>query len=294
MAMATAIDAFIWACTLDVAVPKPGNVSMASPGHGMVAQQFIASARAAAAPLCEPGAAVGRRIEGAVRASWAAAGCNTNLGIVLLCAPIAVAWERCATPALPTALALRDMLHRVTRTLTVDDAHAAYRAIAHANPGGLGRAPAQDVAAEPSIDLRAAMALAADRDRIARQYEQGFDELFGLGLPAFQQGLAHSVAAALLGTYLHWLASGPDSHIVRKHGAAVAQTVTAEALVQRSEWLAKGGPVGSHALSSWDTQLKTRDINPGTSADLTVATAFIAACLDPSLVSRSTDGALVA
>jgi triphosphoribosyl-dephospho-CoA synthase len=186
------------------------------------------------------------------------------------------------------------MLHRVTQALTVDDARAAYRAIAHANPGGLGRAPAQDVAAEPSIDLRAAMALAADRDRIARQYAQGFDELFGLGLPAFQQGLAHGVAAALLGTYLHWLASGPDSHIMRKHGAALAQTVTAEALVRRDEWLAKGGPVGSHALSSWDTQLKTRGINPGTSADLTVATAFVAACLDPSLVSRPIDGTLVA
>jgi triphosphoribosyl-dephospho-CoA synthase len=290
--MATDIDAFLWACRLDVAVPKPGNVSIASPGHRMVADQFIASAAAAAAPLCEPRAAVGRRIEGAVRASWAAAGCNTNLGIVLLCAPIAAARECCAMPPAPTAL--QDMLHRVTQALTVDDARAAYRAIAHANPGGLGRAPAQDVAAEPSIDLRAAMALAADRDRIARQYAQGFDEVFAQGLPAFQQGLDHGIPAAVLGTYLHWLASGPDSHIVRKHGAALAQTVTAEAAVLCREWRVQGHLAGSHALSSWDTQLKTRGINPGTSADLTVATLFVAACLDPSLVSRSTDGTLVA
>jgi len=285
-------NAFVWACTLDVAVPKPGNVSIASPGHRMVADQFIASAAAAAAPLCEPGAAVGRRIEGAVRASWAAAGCNTNLGIVLLCAPIAAAWERCAMRVAPTAL--QDMLHRVTLGLTVDDARAAYRAIAHANPGGLGRAPAQDVAEEPRIDLRAAMALAADRDRIARQYAQGFDELFRLGLPAFQQGRDQGIPVAVLGTYLRWLASGPDSHIVRKHGAALAQTVTADAAVLRDEWLAHGSLAGSKALSSWDTQLKTRGINPGTSADLTVATLFVAACLDPSLVSRSMDGALVA
>ena len=290
--MVTAIDAFLWACRLDVAVPKPGNVSIASPGHRMTADQFIASAAAAAAPLCEPGAPVGRRIEGAVRASWAAAGCNTNLGIVLLCAPIALAWERCAMPAVPTAL--QDMLHRVTLGLTVDDARAAYRAIAHANPGGLGRAPAQDVAAEPSIDLRAAMALAADRDRIACQYAQGFDELFKLGLPAFQQGLDQGIPVAVLSTYLRWLASGPDSHIVRKHGAALAQTVTVDAAVLRGEWLAQGCLAGSNALSSWDTQLKTRGINPGTSADLTVATLFVAACLDPSLVSRSMDGALVA
>ena len=286
------VDAFTWACTLDVVVPKPGNVSIASPGHGMTADQFTGSAQAAAGPLCEPGAAVGWRIEGAVRASWAAAGCNTNLGIVLLCAPIAAACESCAMPA--SAPALQDMLHRVTQGLTVDDARAAYRAIAHANPGGLGRAPTQDVAAEPSIDLRAAMTLAADRDRIARQYAQGFDELFLQGLPAFHQALDHGLAAAVLGTYLHWLASGPDSHIVRKHGAALAQTVTTEAAVLCAEWRAQGCPAGCSALSSWDTQLKTRGINPGTSADLTVATLFVAACLDPSLVSRSTNGALVA
>ena len=76
--------AFVAACTLDVAVRKPGNVSLASPGHGMQAQQFIDSAHAAAAPLCTAGATVGWRIEHAVAASWAAAGCNTNLGIVLL------------------------------------------------------------------------------------------------------------------------------------------------------------------------------------------------------------------
>ena len=286
------VEAFIWACTLDVAVPKPGNVSFASPGHGMTAAQFIASAQAAAGLLCEPGAAVGRRIEGAVRASWAAAGCNTNLGIVLLCAPIAAASECCAGPA--SALALQDMLHRVTQGLTVDDASKAYRAIAHANPGGLGRAPDQDVAAEPSIDLRAAMALAADRDRIACQYAQGFGELFGLGLPLLHRGLQQGLAAAVLDTYLGWLASGPDSHILRKHGAALAQTVTAEAAALRREWGAAGHLADSHALSSWDTQLKTRGINPGTSADLTVATLFIAACLDPSLVSRPTDGTLVA
>jgi triphosphoribosyl-dephospho-CoA synthase len=285
-------DAFTWACTLDVAVPKPGNVSFASPGHGMTAAQFIASAQAAAGPLCEPGATVGRRIEGAVQASWAAAGCNTNLGIVLLCAPIAVAREACATPA--SASGLQGMLHRVTQGLTVDDARRAYRAIAHANPGGLGRAPEQDVAAEPSIDLRAAMALAAGRDRIACQYAQGFGELFVLGLPAFLQGLARGLPAAVLGTYLHWLASGPDSHILRKHGAELAQTVTAQAAVLSVEWLAQGSSAGSSALSSWDTQLKTRGINPGTSADLTVATLFMAACLDPSLVSRPTEGAWVA
>jgi triphosphoribosyl-dephospho-CoA synthase len=96
--------AFLAACRLDVAVRKPGNVSVASPGHGMRAGQFIASAAAAAGPLFEPGAPVGRRIEQAVQASWSQAGCNTNLGIVLLCAPIAVAVERRGAGGLADAI----------------------------------------------------------------------------------------------------------------------------------------------------------------------------------------------
>ena len=47
---------FLRACELDVAVRKPGNVSRASPGHGMRAELFIASAQATAEALFEPGA----------------------------------------------------------------------------------------------------------------------------------------------------------------------------------------------------------------------------------------------
>lgn len=292
-------EAFVWACTLDVAVPKPGNVSLASPGHRMTGAQFIASAQAAAAPLCRTGAKVGARIEAAVQASWAAAQCNTNLGIVLLCAPIAAACERCTRPAAGTpAQQLRARLAQVLTALDVEDARAAYRGIAQANPGGLGRAPEQDVAAVPSIGLREAMALAAARDSIARQYAHGFAELFDFGWPAFQRGLVHDRAGelqrAVLATFLAWLARWPDSHIVRKHGAPLAQSVTAQAAALRDDWQAAGMPAWMNALSSWDTQLKTLGINPGTSADLTVATLFIAACLDPSLLARSTAGMVVA
>ena len=162
---------FLRACELDVAVRKPGNVSRASPGHGMRAEMFIASARAAAAALFEPGARVGERVEAAVEASWAAAGCNTNLGILLLCAPIALAVER--HPDAQTPQALRAAIEGVLADLDLADAEAAYRAIARAQPGGLGAAPSQDVREPPSVDLRAAMALAAPRDSIARQYRDG-------------------------------------------------------------------------------------------------------------------------
>ncbi len=172
-------DAFLRACALDVAVRKPGNVSLASPGHGMTATQFIASAQAAAPALFAPQQRVGHRIEAAVTASWAAAGCNTNLGIVLLCAPIAAAVERCSP-----ATSLRHALEAVLADLDRDDAAAAFRAITLAQPGGLGDAPAEDVRRPPTLGLREAMALAASRDSIARQYANGFADLFEIALPA--------------------------------------------------------------------------------------------------------------
>ena len=186
MTLERARTAFLCACRLDVAVRKPGNVSIASPGHGMDAALFVASGLAAAGPLFQPGIRVGARIEAAVEASFAAAGCNTNLGIVLLCAPIAAAVEQ--HPAARTAVDLRCALEAVLGGLDVDDARAAYRAIARANPGGLGEAPEEDVRHAPGIDLRRAMALAADRDSIARQYATGYADLFELALPLWPRG----------------------------------------------------------------------------------------------------------
>lgn len=276
---ATGPEAFLRACTLDVAVRKPGNVSHASPGHGMQAAQFIASAHAAAAHLFQPGARVGRRIEAAVSASWEAAGCNTNLGIVLLCAPLAAAAES------RHGGSLRQALQRTLQVLDIDDAAAAFRAITQANPGGLGDAPQQDVHAPPSIGLRDAMALAADRDRIARQYRDGFAELFDIGLAALPPAFPlmadadpRDAAPAVQAVYLAWLATHPDSHIVRKHGEAVAHSVMSAAQGWQARAAAHGGPLDADpAYIAWDEGLKARRINPGTSADLTVATLLLSA-----------------
>ncbi len=84
-------QAFIGACEDELRAPKPGNVHLFAGGHGMEAQDFIDSARAAAAPLSAADSSVGARILGAIEATWARVGKNTNLGIVLLCAPLAQA-----------------------------------------------------------------------------------------------------------------------------------------------------------------------------------------------------------
>ena len=276
---------FLRACTLDVAVRKPGNVSLASAGHGMQAEMFVASAQAAAGPLFQPGARVGARIEAAVAATWAVAGCNTNLGILLLSAPIALAVERFPDAASP--LRLRQAIEAVLAGLNLADAEAAYRAIANARPGGLGATTQQDVHQAPSIDLRAAMALAADRDSIAREYRDGYADLFDIGIPALGHGfslMAMSAAdkpcaeeiAAVQRLYLTLLSRFPDSHIVRIHGKAMAHIVMTAA----QAWLVRADLVAEIdtdvAFAAWDASLKADRVNPGTTADLTVATLLIA------------------
>lgn len=292
--MTDARSAFLRAAWLDVAVRKPGNVSVASAGHRMQADLFVRSAAASAAPLCMEGARVGARIEAAMRASWAAAGCNTNLGILLLCAPLARAAE--ALDGDRSVEALRASVGGVLDELDLDDARAAYRAIALANPGGLGSAPEEDVHAAPTIDLRGAMALAADRDFIARQYRDGYADLFdasqalGCGFSLDDVAVGDvpqaSIIDAVHRVFLHLLARHPDSHIVRKHGEAVAQNVMAAA----QPWQARASHgerlEGDPAFAAWDETLKAAGINPGTSADLTVAVLFAAGLTEADAPSR--------
>jgi triphosphoribosyl-dephospho-CoA synthase len=278
--------AYLWACALDVVVRKPGNVSVASAGHGMHAEQFITSAVVSADALFARDAGVGARIEGAVAATRAAVECNTNLGIVLLCAPLAAAADGATVL---TVTELRAHLRTTLGRLTLDDAHAAYRAIALANPGGLGAAAQQDVREPPSIDLRAAMQLAAARDRIARQYVDDFAEIFDLGLAEFDPARLDP-SGAMLAAYLVFLASAPDSHIVRKHGAALAHTVTEQAGAYLAEWRASGNTPSPSALAAWDERLKAAGLNPGTSADLAVACAFVAALTNPRLSEVAVPG----
>src|SRR5213078_2422118 len=103
---------------------------------------------------------------------------NTNLGIVLLLAPLARAI------AIDSAVdRIRDSLRRVLDNTTVAYAREVYAAIRCALPGGLGRAPEQDVAGEPTATLVEAMRLAADRDAIAREYATAFAITFGMAAP---------------------------------------------------------------------------------------------------------------
>lgn len=263
-------DAFLAACRGELQALKPGNVHVFAPGHNMDAALFEASAVAAAPFIAKSGATLGQRIEGAVMASLAVANCNTNLGIVLLCAPLAAAAEAGGAP-------LRVGLSRVLESSSLGDARAAYRAIAAANPAGLATAPEADVTAgAPHITLLQAMALARDRDSIANAYATDFEEVFGFGLPALTAARlsAPSPERAVTALHMALLAEFPDSHIVRKHGARSAGQVQDEAHELRASFIPSVDDDGFTRLLAFDASLKTRGLNPGTTADFVVATLF--------------------
>lgn len=270
--------AFREACRYDVLAFKPGNVSLRSPGHGMEADDFLRSAAAAAPCLLGPANRLGRDILGAVRATREAAGCNTNLGILLLAAPLLRAalplceagrWEGTGR-----ARALRGSLQGVLAATTRQDSADVFAAIRLANPAGLGSAPAEDVNGTPRLPLQHVMGLAAHRDRIAAQYVTAYRDVFALGLPRLERAMAGGVRLedAVTDCYLAFLSLRIDSHVLRKWGRRTAARVRAEAMAVTAALKACENRRRRMALlSTLDKALKRERLNPGTSADLTVA-----------------------
>lgn len=267
----TIAAAYLAACRAELQALKPGNVHVFAEGHRMSVRDFEQSAEVSAAPLSRQGARVGARVRGAVEATATAVGQNTNLGLVLLCAPLAAAAEIDAS--------LADALGAVLDGLDVQDAADVFAAIRLARPAGLGRARRFDVNEEPTVDLRAAMAEAAGCDRIARAYVTTYKDVFAVGLPALAAARERGLDEAWCATTVHlaYLARFPDTHIARKHGADHAETVRIEAerLVARLDFRSR--PV--ERLLAFDAALKAAGLNPGTSADFTVATLFADALL---------------
>ncbi|UHC14733.1 triphosphoribosyl-dephospho-CoA synthase [Methylobacterium currus] len=260
-------EAYRAACRAELAAIKPGNVHVHAAGHRMSVADFEASAALSAPPLAAAGARVGARIEGAVAATRAGVGQNTNLGIVLLCAPLAAAAERPGP--------LRPALAAVLADLDGTDAAGLYAAIRLANPGGLGRAGRHDVTTDAAPSVLTAMGEAASRDRIARAYVTGFEDLFATGLPALAAARRAGLTEPWTTTAVHlaFLTGFPDSHVARKFGPDTAERVRAEAEASlRGLVLGEGARA---ALLAHDAALKAAGLNPGTSADLTVATLFL-------------------
>lgn len=271
-------DEIAWAAQiaslLEVNACKPGNVNRLQNFQDCSFEDFLVSAVAIGPAFREAAdAPVGMTILRAVRDTQRLVGTNTNLGMLLLLAPLAKA----AAGGHPDGL--RTAVTEVLKTLTVADAQMAYEAIRLASPAGMGRVESGDVnEREVDITLLEAMRLAQDRDAVAREYVTGFAVTFEIGYPTlhklWQQG--SRVSEAILQTFLTLLAHVPDSLIARKNGMAVAERVSALA----REILERGGVFadsGRRDLARLDHTLRDPQhlMNPGTTADLVVAALFV-------------------
>jgi triphosphoribosyl-dephospho-CoA synthase len=271
-----------WACVLEATASKPGNVSPNRDFPTLRHEDFLQSA-AAIAPVLDraPHQPVGQTILECIQATRKVVNTNTNLGIVLLLAPLAAG----------------DDIAKTLSALTVDDAFNVYQAIRMAEPGGLGHVNGQDVALTPTVTLREAMALAADRDSIARQYVNNFADVFA-GAQHLHEWRAGSVSdrrsdsrlvvdggaierllrsltlptrleEAIIQLHLWFLARFPDSLVLRKRGKFEAlhlQGLAQEALADATHLT---------ALEAWFSA-KFPHRNPGTTADLVCASLFVA------------------
>jgi triphosphoribosyl-dephospho-CoA synthase len=259
------------ACLWEASARKAGNVHPAANFTDLTYMDFLMSA-AALAPVMALAAQdkVGGTVLRAVWFTRRVVRTNTNLGMALLLAPLATVGR---------SEELRTGLQRILESLDLLDARAVYAAIRLAVPGGLGTVDEQDVHAEPTLPLREVMALAQERDLVARQYVNGFREVLDDGVPALQRGLAAGLCLedAIIATHLEWMARHPDSLIARKRGPAEAE----EAGRRAGAVLAAGWPhsdVGRREFAALDAWLRAEGNarNPGTSADLVTACLFVA------------------
>ena len=264
-----AAKAFKAACLAELEALKPGNVHIFADGHGMVVQDFLHSAEASAQVIAQPELSVGERILHSIAATRQAVGQNTNLGIVLLCAPLIHA------ALYGTTGNLQQDLQEVLNGLSVADAELAFKAILLASPAGLGESEQHDVREQPRVTLLRAMCEAGDRDYIARQYANGYADIFDFGIGRYREALAkwERPAWATTAVYMAFLAEFADTHIVRKHGHTFAAKVQEKAGGLLQSMLALDNPKTClRDLLKFDAELKSEGLNPGTSADLTVAT----------------------
>jgi triphosphoribosyl-dephospho-CoA synthase len=259
------------ACIWEATARKPGNVSPVANFADLTYLDFLLSAAAIAPVFDKAGERrVGETILEAIRSTRQAVRTNTNLGIVLLLAPLA---------AVPAGHDLKTGIAAVLVNLDIEDARLAYEAIRLAQPGGLGSVRDQDVHAAPTQTLCEVMGVAAQRDGVARQYAGGFAEVFDEGIPALRSGIDRtgSVEGAIIYCYLQLLAHHPDTLIVRKRGSVEAE----EASRLARQVIDTGWPTGTDSgrkLADLDGWLRAQgnQRNPGTTADLVTACLFVA------------------
>lgn len=251
--------------------PKPGNVDRHREYDDLRFEQFMAGAVGALSGLrmAANGASVGTAFEQAIEGMSQQSGGNTQFGALLMLVPLV----RAAAAGRLTS----DGAAAVVEETTVEDACDFYRAFDHVDvavedpPEGIDAldvrrgSSAIEAIRERSLTLSDIMAVSAERDGVAAEWVSGFERSFEAATWLCSgDGPIYRRASRV---FLRLLASEPDTFIVTRNGEATAREATRQAQA------ALEGTEGPETLAE---EFVERDINPGTTADLTAAALFIA------------------
>lgn len=281
--------------------PKPGNVHRTADLEEMRFEHFISSSIAIGPTLLDVAErgfkagkgeikvgdiGVGAAIKGAIEETmkWQSDG-NTNLGIVMLLVPLtAAAGMTLAKEGKIDMKKLRMDLSEVLKSTTPEDALNTYDAILIANPEGLGKVGELDVRNESSkkeimekrISLYEIMKISSEWDNISKEWVTNMQITFEFGYPLLK-GLyekTKNMNTTTVQTYLELLSRYPDTFVQRIHGKKIAEDVSKEA----KAILGKGGMLtaeGRELIARFDGELRKKQINPGTAADLTASSLML-------------------
>ena len=256
------------ACMLEVSAPKPGNVHRGADFEDLTFYDFIQSAVAIGSVFERHQVlSLGQLVFAAVEATRSVVSTNTNLGLILLMAPLAKA----GTPD-------SEGVRAVLTELQPEDAELVYLAINSSKAGGLGDVVEMDVAERAPKSLLAAMEHASERDFIAAQYVNGFDDILSVAAPKLYQNQQAGLSQidAIVRTHVELMSLYPDTLIARKCGDDVARESASRAGFVL-EQVANGEDEYLVALAEFDFWLRADQHrrNPGTTADIIGAALLI-------------------
>jgi triphosphoribosyl-dephospho-CoA synthase len=258
------------ACLLEATAQKPGNVHPGESFEHVAYEDFVASADAITSVLANTrNLGVGKSILESVKATRNVCEHNTNLGIILLLAPLT---------AVPADVSLPEGIEAVLSGLTRDDAEHTYEAIRLAQPRGLGTADSADVtASSPDGTLAEVMSQAADRDAVARQYASNFKTVLhdAVAILNASSRFKEDWEQAIIYLQLKLIARDGDTDIARKCNSIDAH----ESKRRARSVLQAGWPMtmeGRMRIREFDRWLRATGSkrNPGTTADLVTAGVF--------------------
>ena len=263
--------------------PKPGNVHRTRDYDDMVFEDFIISGivigdtiREATTDVDIENPQLGKYILNAVAQTDKWIKNNTNLGIVMMTTPIAV-----AAAISDTFDEIRPNIVKLMKNTSVDDACDLYDAINIADAGGMGDQEEYDVASDNAKqELRQnnqtmwdVLKISAPWDMLAREMTSDMPAVFAIGYPTYHKlKKEKSLNDACVLTFLTILSEVPDTLISRKYGSEEALKVS---MMVRDLLKLKGADDFKDKLKEFDEYLFKNKFNPGTTADLTAASIFL-------------------